>query len=471
MVFSSSIFMFLFLPVLLLLYFLNKNITYRNIVLLIMSIIFYAWGEPKYVLVMLLSILVNYGMGLLLDKTEQKKKEKLKKGILFLAVFCNLGILFVFKYLNFVEDTINRLLRIDLGIPDIALPIGISFFTFQGMTYVIDLYRGTVGVQKNPMKLALYISLFPQLIAGPIVRYADICEEIDHRTVKTEDLEYGIKRFIVGLSQKVIIANTLGAIADEIFAQNYSSVTVPTAWLGIVCYTAQIYFDFSGYSSMAIGLGRIFGFHFCENFNLPYKSKSITEFWRRWHISLSSFFRDYLYIPMGGSRRGNVYFHLFVVFLCTGIWHGASWNFIVWGLWHGIFMLTERSFRGKDIRIPAIFKHIYTMLVVMIGWVFFRADNLRLAGGYLKSMFGLNQVQNVLFDWNYYLNYFSVFILVLAVIFSVVSWNWDREYKMKKVWMAYAYQITVNTVLLGLFIFSIMVMLTSTYNPFIYFRF
>lgn len=469
MVFSSSIFLFLFLPILLILYFVVKNINYRNTLLLVMSLVFYSWGEPKYTFVMIISIVINYLTGILIHAVKENKTKK--KLFLVIAVTCNLGLLFVFKYLNFVEDSINRLLRIDLGIKDIALPIGISFFTFQGMTYVIDLYRGETKVQKNPFKLALYISLFPQLIAGPIVRYVDVCEEIDNRTVTVDDLECGTKRFILGLSKKILFANTLGLIADTIFQNQSNGIGVATAWLGIICYTFQIYYDFSGYSDMAIGLGRIFGFHFCENFNRPYKSRSITEFWRRWHISLSTFFRDYLYIPLGGSRRGNVYFNLFIVFLCTGIWHGASWNFLVWGLWHGIFMLIERGFRGKEINIPVAIKHIYTMLIVIIGWVFFRADNLSVAVDYLGCMFGVSSSVNELFEWTYYINKFDVTILIFASILSVTGYDWNRKDRFSKSTLLCLVQIVENMAFVLLMLFSIMVMLTNTYNPFIYFRF
>jgi len=327
MVFSSSIFLFFFLPLVITGYYLLKE-NYRLYFLLLASLFFYAWGEPRYVLVMLLSIAINYIFGLFIHISIAAQEKIIAKVLLVLSVACNLGILFYFKYLNFTLNTVNRVFNTGFTFHDIVLPIGISFFTFQGMSYVIDLYWQKVNVQRNPARLAFYISFFPQLIAGPIVRYIDIEAQIYHRAKSVEKFVSGAQRFIIGLTKKVIIANNMGYVADLVFANPAVENTAATAWLGVICYAFQIYFDFSGYSDMAIGLGRMFGFEFLENFNYPYISKTITEFWRRWHISLSSWFRDYVYIPLGGNKKGNVYVNLLIVFVLTGFWHGAHFQFL-----------------------------------------------------------------------------------------------------------------------------------------------
>lgn len=349
MVFSSIIFVIWFLPVFFLFYFglqyliPKRKIAVCNSVLLVASLIFYAWDTPKFLFIMLLSILINYSFGIIIIRNMDKK---VKKAALVLSIILNLGLLGYFKYSDFVIDTANQCFGSAIPNLKFALPIGISFFTFQGLSYVIDVYREKAEVQRSPFKMAIYISMFPQLIAGPIVRYETICSEINKREMNLQDAVIGLRRFTYGLAKKVLIANMLGETADKIFSMEYFDVmhmSAAVAWYGAVCYTMQIYFDFSGYSDMAIGLGRVMGFHFLENFDYPYLSRSITEFWRRWHISLSSFFRDYVYIPMGGNRRGNVYIHLIIVFLLTGLWHGASWTFVLWGAWHGAFILLERG--------------------------------------------------------------------------------------------------------------------------------
>ncbi|XOF35153.1 MAG: MBOAT family O-acyltransferase [Candidatus Electrothrix sp. YB6] len=364
----------------------------RNIVLLLASLFFYAWGETVYVLLMLCSILVNYSFGLLIDRARQQ--EKTGKAALGTAVTINLLLLGFFKYADFLVANLNTVLRhlhLDpLGLPQVHLPIGISFFTFQAMSYVIDLYRGESKVQKNPINIALYISLFPQLIAGPIVRYHDVARQIISRRTTVEDLASGIRRFIIGLGKKVLIANVLGRTADYLFSLPPDKLPASLAWLGALSYTLQIYFDFSGYSDMAIGLGRMFGFHFPENFNYPYISSSIREFWRRWHISLSTWFRDYLYIPLGGSRgsAGRTYFNLLVVFLLCGLWHGASWTFAVWGLYHGLFLVLERTRPAARFleKLPRPVHHLYALSVIIFGWVIFRAENFSAALAYLQAM-------------------------------------------------------------------------------------
>lgn len=393
MFFSTVIFLFYFLPALLAVYFMVKK-ELRNAVLLLASMFFYAWGEPRFVGTLVISILVNYVAGIGIGYVREKSWLA-AKGILCFAIVGNLGILFYYKYIDFCIINLNRLLNyvgvgIRLDILSVALPVGLSFFTFQGLSYTVDVYRGSVPVQRNPFHMALYISMFPQLVAGPIVRYGDIYQYIGGRTVSLEDLEDGIRRFIIGLTKKVVIADTMALTADKVFQTSIEQLTPAIAWLGAVCYTFQIFFDFSGYSDMAIGLGRLFGFRFMENFNLPYISVSVTEFWRRWHISLSTWFRDYLYIPLGGNRKGNVYLHLAVVFICTGLWHGAAWTFFVWGLWHGMFLIIERIAikRGIGIQFPKCVKWLYTMSVVIGGWVVFRSSGLSYAVGFLQIMGG-----------------------------------------------------------------------------------
>ncbi|BCJ93385.1 alginate O-acetylation protein [Anaerocolumna cellulosilytica] len=474
MVFSSNIFLFIFLPLTLCGYYL-LNQKFRNSFLLLASLFFYFWGDPKFILIMIVSIVLNYIFGLLIYYSQHKRiNNKIKKLILFLAIISNLGLLFYFKYLDFSIELLNQLFNMNISLKNIALPIGISFFTFQGMTYIIDLYWEKVTVQKNPLKIALYISLFPQLIAGPIVRYQDVNEQIDNRKVSIEKFSEGIKRFVLGLGKKTIIANTVAFVADNIFNQPYNENTLVTAWVGALCYALQIYFDFSGYSDMAIGLGKMFGFDFLENFSYPYISKSITDFWRRWHISLSTFFRDYLYIPLGGNRKGNVYVNLFIVFFMTGLWHGASLNFIVWGLWHGIFMLLERITRNSSLlkfKIPIIIKHTYTLLIVIIGWVFFRAETLEYALAYLGVMFGIVKPVNIGYDVMYYLDNFAIFIIIIAIIAATGV----LSYLANKIEKKHSNQPLFNCVKLVyislLMVICVIFVMASTYNPFIYFRF
>ncbi len=461
MVFSTPIFLFLFLPAVLVLNYIipKKYIAAKNVVLLIASLFFYAWGEPRNVLLMLLSIAVNYVCGLLLGRFDSDEKKR--KVVLWASVVFNLGLLFFFKYFNFVTGGI---------FPAIKLPIGISFFTFQIMSYTIDVYRRSVEPQKSLLKLALYISLFPQLIAGPIVRYIDVEKQLTYRECTAEKTARGMIRFSMGLAKKVIVSNTVAALCDGIFG---STNTVPafTAWVGVICYALQIYFDFSGYSDMAIGMGHMLGFDFLENFNYPYVSCSVQEFWRRWHISLSSWFRDYLYIPLGGNRRGKVrtYINLIIVFACTGLWHGASFSFIVWGLWHGLFLVIERlGFKKVLDKLPKFIGWIYTMLVVLVGWVFFRADTLSAAMKYLGEMFsfsggvanGMAQFDNL-----------SFIITVIAIVLCTPVYQFLKG-KLEKTEGGKKAAFVIGAVLAtGLFILSVIFLTGSGYNPFIYFRF
>ena len=367
MVFSSLLFLYAFLPVCLLLYFLVPGLTGKNIVLLCASLVFYAWGEPVYVFLMLAVAALNWGFGLLLGK-------KRSKGLLALCVALNLASLVVFKYAGFLVENCNALFGTALRVPQISLPIGISFYTFQALSYSVDVYRKDVGVQRSYWKFLLYVSMFPQLIAGPIVRYVDVAAQIESRESDPENVFRGVTRFCVGLGKKVLLADHVGQVADQLLGGSFTGATTLGIWLGALMYMFQIYFDFSGYSDMAIGLGRIFGFRYMENFKLPYTSKSISEFWRRWHISLSSFFRDYVYIPLGGNRR-HVYLNLFIVWALTGLWHGASWNFVLWGLYFFVLLCIERLLKKQLSKIPKPVRHVLTLLLILISWnVFYHTD-------------------------------------------------------------------------------------------------
>lgn len=466
MLFSSMTFVFLFLPIVCLIYLLAKK-ELHNAILLAASILFYAWGEPRYLAIMILTILANYVGAIALDK-----HKKYKKPILLATIAVDLSFLLYFKYFNFFIDNINSIFAMDISFLEVIMPIGISFYTFQAMSYLIDVYKGDAKVQKDIYKLALYISLFPQLVAGPIVKYRDVDEQIDHRTVTFDKVSYGVKRFIIGLAKKMLLANTLGAVADEIFGLPVAQASPQLAWVGAIFYSLQLFYDFSGYSDMAIGLGSIFGFKFLENFNYPYISKSITEFWRRWHISLSTWFKEYLYIPLGGNRKGNVrtYVNLFLVFLATGFWHGASWNFIFWGLWHGVFIIFEKMtgwHKESKSRIISGAQHIYTIFVFVIGWVMFRAENMSYATDYIKNMFGLVKEHTAVNDVSYYLNNAEMLALIAGILCAMPVFN-------KILYVKYEQKVLrtlINIWLFILFVVSSATIAASTYNPFIYFRF
>ncbi len=468
MLFSSMVFIYLFLPIVCTLYLLVRK-DLQNYVLLAASILFYAWGEPSYLVIMLLTIILNY-VGA--NYISRSRNDNHRKAILALTICLNLGMLFYFKYFNFVIDNINSLFGANFSIIKVVMPIGISFYTFQAMSYLIDVYRGEAEVQRNIYKLALYICLFPQLVAGPIVKYHDVDEQINKRDVTFEKVAYGIKRFIIGLAKKVLIANTLGAVADKIFDQPVEQFDALTAWIGAVAYSLQLFYDFSGYSDMAIGLGAIFGFKFLENFNYPYISKSITEFWRRWHISLSTWFKEYLYIPLGGNRVSKIrnYFNLFVVFLATGFWHGAAWNFIFWGLWHGLFIIFEKI-TGWHKKEGGIFinitHHVYCILAFVIGWVMFRAESMSYAVDYLKNMFGFVSEHKIAFEMPYYIDNSEILAFVVGIICAmpIFSHMLQIDYKHKIL------RSLVNIWLIILFVVSTSSIAASTYNPFIYFRF
>lgn len=468
MLFSSMTFVFMFLPIVSAIYLLVcKDL--QNYILLIASIIFYAWGEPRYLAIMLLTILINYIGALCISRSPNKTHRKL---LLTLTTVLNLAFLFYFKYFNFVIENINGMLSANISVIKVIMPIGISFYTFQAMSYVIDVYRGDTKVQKNIYNLALYICLFPQLIAGPIVKYHDVDEQIEKRDVTFDKVSYGIKRFIIGLAKKMLLANTLGAVADKIFEQPVEQFDTLIAWIGAVAYSLQLFYDFSGYSDMAIGLGSIFGFKFLENFNYPYISKSITEFWRRWHISLSTWFKEYLYIPLGGNRVSKMrnYFNLFVVFLATGFWHGAAWNFIFWGLWHGMFIIFEKAtgwHKKEGGWKLSLAHHIYCVLAFVIGWVMFRAEDMGYAWKYIKNMFGLIGEYKITYGYSYYIDNIELLAFTVAIICAMPIFNKMLEIK-------YEHKVlrgAVNIWLIILFVLSSSCIAASTYNPFIYFRF
>ncbi len=476
MVFSSPIFLFLFLPIVLAVNFLLP-IRLRNLWLLIMSLIFYGWGEPRFVLVMIASIVVNFALGLWVDRVRGRPAAR---RVMALGIALNIGLLAVYKYANFAVDNLNTVLAAlgaaPIPLAPIALPIGISFFTFQAFSYVIDVERRDGPVQKNPLDVALFVSLFPQLIAGPIVRYRDVAAQIVERTIAREGFTRGVERFLIGLGKKMLIANTVAVPADAIFAIPADQLTAGVAWLGVVCYALQIYYDFSGYSDMAIGLGLMLGFHFLENFNYPYISRSMTEFWRRWHISLSTWFRDYLYIPLGGNQRApaRTYFNLVVTFFLCGLWHGAAWTFVIWGLYHGLFLVIERLGAGRWLeRWPAPARHGYALAVVLVGWVFFRSATLADAMRFLAAMAGLGSGSGIEYHPALYLNAELILILAAGIVGStplLPALARLRE-RIQAAGLGLAVE-AVRVLGLGAILWgSAMLMAAGTYNPFIYFRF
>lgn len=473
MIFSSLEFLCVFLPVVFALYCLLPSIKVKNALLIVASLLFYAYGEPVYVLLMIASSFMNYGMARLIAKGEKRKKM-----FLVLAVVLNLGILAVFKYADFAVDTVNGLLSTNIPLPGITLPIGISFFTFQALSYVIDVYWERVEVQKNYFNILLYISFFPQLIAGPIVKYRDINEAIENRVMNADEIAKGLRRFICGLGKKVLIANTAGLVADHVFTAAHSKVNFVVAWIGAIAYLMQIYYDFSGYSDMAIGLGHMFGFRFKENFQYPYGADSIQEFWRRWHISLSTWFKEYLYIPLGGNRKGTARtcINRIIVFFFTGLWHGANWTFVIWGLWHGMFLLFE-TYCPIVKKAPKVIARIYTLLVVCVGFVMFRADTLTEGLFMIKQMFtgfsmdpaSMSFAVQQLTPW--FVVMLAAGIIGAAPIRKLVDHireNVQPEVLAGK-WKTV--QIVLYVASAVLLIWCMIRLSGSTYNPFIYFRF
>lgn len=467
MVFSSTIFLFGFLPAVLLFYYATPR-PIKNAYLLLASLFFYAWGEKQYTIVLMASIVGNYFAGVLLARYRSR-------WLLTVAVAGNLLVLIVFKYANFLADNANWLMSAEvIHLRPIHLPIGVSFFTFQGIAYVVDVYTRVVPPAPNPVRYALYAALFPHLVAGPIVRYRDIVDQLEYRPFSLDQMSSGVRRLMIGLAKKLIIANTLGQYADTAFRLPAEQLSAGLAWLAITCYTLQIYFDFSGYTDMAIGLGRMFGFEFLENFYYPYVSKSLTEFWRRWHISLSSWLRDYVYFPLGGSRGSSIrtVVNLLTVFLLCGAWHGAKWTFVVWGAWHGLFLMAERLGLAKLLdRLPYLLRWAYTLCAVMLGWVFFRADTLEQAVAYLGSMFGRGTGHYQFGDmWNRELQF--GLLVALPCCLPVVPWireNWLKDdsagwRKAGVEWFGLAACAVLALIVLPC-------LCAGTYNPFLYFRF
>ncbi|MDX2277592.1 MAG: MBOAT family protein [Hyphomonadaceae bacterium] len=474
MVFSSPTFLFAFLPISLAIYFLSGRTAFKNISLLLLSLIFYAWGEPWFVLVMLGLTALNYFAAIAIDDA----KGRLRPGLFVTALSVNLGILGAFKYAAFAVTSLNAVAGLTLQVPEVELPLGISFFTFHCMSYLIDIYRGQFSANRKFSEMALYIALFPQLIAGPIVRYKTIARQLSKRRHTIGRASIGMRIFIIGLAQKILIADEVARIADAVFNAN-GAQSLADSWLGTLAYTLQIYFDFAGYSNMAIGLGFIFGFALPRNFNLPYTSRSITEFWRRWHMSLSAWFRDYLYIPLGGNRLGplKTYRNLLIVFLLCGLWHGASWAFVVWGLYHGFFLVLERIGLGRLLKaVPLVLSWAWTLLVVMVGWVFFRADTLSDAMLMLQSMFGMRGEVALSEPLRAMIAPLQMLVLGAGIALAMIprrKWRLvrtDARGAAPAIWRGASSlaQATGATLLLVLALLSIS---GGTYSPFLYFRF
>lgn len=470
MVFSSLTFLFLFLPAVLILYYICPR-KGRNLLLFVVSLLFYAWGEPVYVLLMIFSTVFNYACGIGIDAARKKGRPGLSRWALILCIAVDIGTLGVFKYSDLFLRTVNDLAGSSIGLLGLALPIGISFYTFQALSYTIDVYRDEVAVQKNLISFGTYIALFPQLIAGPIVQYKTVAEQLGNRRESSAQFAYGVHRFIIGLGKKVLLANQVGQLWSRVEALPAGEIPALTAWLGAVAFTFQIYFDFSGYSDMAIGLGQMFGFRFLENFNYPYLSDSITEFWRRWHISLSTWFRDYVYIPLGGNRRGlaRQILNLLIVWMLTGLWHGASWNFMAWGLYYGIILIMEKTFLLKFLqKLPGWVRHLYACLLFVCGWVIFAITDFGTLGQYFSSMFGRNGFAD---ETSLYLLLTNLILLVVLVFAST-----DLPARAMNRFLDWfnrpgAVIVLRNLFYAGVFLLCIAFLVGDSYNPFLYFRF
>lgn len=472
MVFSNLFFIYLFLPLNLILYYAVPNKTWKNVVLLLFSLFFYSWGEPVWVFLLMLTAFLDYTWAKCIEYFNLTGQQRRKKIALIASLVFDLGMLGVFKYSGFVVENINLLTGLSLPVPQIALPIGISFYTFQTISYVLDVYRGQVAAQKRYYKYLMYLSSYHQLVAGPIVRYSDVAAEIENRTVSVQDFSEGITRFCLGLTKKVVVANVAGSLAGNYLDADLASLSVAGAWFGVLLYTLQIYYDFSAYSDMAIGLGRMFGFHYHQNFNYPYIAKSVTEFWRRWHISLSSFFRDYVYIPLGGKYRHQI-FNICVVWFLTGLWHGASWNFILWGVFYGALLIVEKLGLLKVLeKIPSVFSHLYLLFLTLIGWTIFYTTDLGKLGGYFGVMFGLSG--NALSDPQLSITFMNnLFWLIAAVLFCMpitqLVKRWAQTQRSEGVRAGIS---IVNAIMNVMLLFVCTAMLVGdSYNPFLYFRF
>ena len=466
MVFSSLYFLFLYLPIVLLVYYITP-LKWRNLWLLVVNLIFYGWGEPKYIVLMLFTIVLDYFMGLVVARCKEQDNDKGARIAVAVALVLNLAILFFFKYWDLVARTLQY---VGIGMPvlNLTLPIGISFYTFQTMTYPVDVYRGDAQVQKNIVNFGTFVTLFPQLIAGPIIKYKELADQMTYRTHSPEQFASGVQVFTVGLAKKVLLANNIGKLWDVYLALPADQLTTAGAWLGVAAFSLQLYFDFSGYSDMAVGLGRMLGFEFLRNFNYPYISKSVTEFWRRWHISLGSWFREYLYIPMGGNRvsKPRMFFNLFVVWAATGIWHGASWNFLVWGLYFAVLIILEKAFLGRVLeKLPAAIQHIYTLFLVLVSWAIFAVEDFGHLGAYLAAMFGSAQGGLYSDSVGYYFTSFLPMLIIGCVASTPLAAKLWAKLPVKAV------KIVLPVVLLAGLLFSTAYLVDATYNPFLYFRF
>ena len=466
MVFSSIVFLYIFLPIMLLIYFIVPN-KFKNAVMILASLIFFAWGEVRYIFIMLLLAIMDYICGQKINKYFENKNKK--KMFLFIDVGVNLLILFFFKYADFIITNINHITNLDIPLLNIPLPIGVSFNTFQSLSYIIDVYRGTVKCEKSFYNYLAYTTLFPQIIAGPIVRYETIDKELEKKNISIDNFTIGIKRFIIGLGKKVLIANNIGALWNIIEIGDYSNLTFVLSWFGIIAFALQIYFDFSGYSDMAIGLAKIFGMDFDENFNFPYISKSITEFWRRWHMTLSSWFKDYVYIPLGGNRKGFIkqIRNILIVWFLTGAWHGASWNFILWGLYFGVILILEKLFILKVLeKTGKIFSHIYAIILILIGWVIFAFEDLSKIGTYFNAMFNINNFVNN--ETLYYVRNYGLITIIGILCSTLIIKNFiEKLNKSDKK----RYKILEIIFYMAIFILCTANLVSDSFNPFLYFRF
>ena len=457
MLFSSLLFIFQFLPVFFIIYYISP-LRFRNLLLFLASVFFYAWGEPRFVILILISILINYIAGIFIERYDRNKK--IRVTILILSIIYNIGTLIFFKYFNFIIENINYIFKGDISFIDIPLPLGISFYTFQIMSYTIDVYRRDTKAERSYINLGAYLCMFPQLIAGPIVVYTQVSKELRKRSYYLKDIEKGLRIFILGLGSKVLIANNVGGLWDDMAQIGYANISMPLAWLGLLSFSLQIYFDFNGYSLMAIGLGKMLGFDFPQNFNFPYISKSVTEYWRRWHITLSTWFKEYLYIPLGGNRKGKLrtYINLFIVWSVTGLWHGASWNFIFWGIYFFVLLSLEKLFLKKWLEKNLILSRIYTILAILLGWMIFAITELENIKIYFGRLFSFSISE----DWMYYLRNYGI-ILVIGMLLStpfLKKWYDKQENK-----------ILCNILFFVIFLLSIAYLVDAAYNPFLYFRF
>ena len=466
MVFSSLYFLFLYLPIVLLVYYITP-LSWRNPWLLVVNLVFYGWGEPQYIVLMIFTIVLDYFAGLVVARCKAQGNDRGARIAVAVALVLNLAILFFFKYWDLVARTFQHI-GVDMPVLNLALPIGISFYTFQTMTYPVDVYRGDAQPQRNIIHFGTFVTLFPQLIAGPIIKYKELADQMTYRTHSPEQFASGVQVFTVGLAKKVLLANNIGKLWDVYLALPTEDLTVAGAWLGVLAFSLQLYFDFSGYSDMAVGLGRMLGFEFLRNFNYPYISKSVTEFWRRWHISLGSWFREYLYIPMGGNRVGKVrlFFNLFVVWAATGIWHGASWNFLIWGLYFAVLVILEKAFLGKVLqKLPGAVQHVYTLFLVLVSWAIFAVEDFSHMGMYLRAMFGFAPGGLMNGAVGYYFSSFLPMLIIGCVASTPLAaklWSKLPEKTMK---------VVLPVLLLGGLIFSTAYLVDATYNPFLYFRF